>query len=663
MDRLRLIGLPQDLPAVLALLSRFGAADIRELPEQASGHDSVRETGRMELEREIAAMADERQRLAGMIPVAGDLLHIKKPLFTVRRRVSLAELEAAGSRREEHMARLEALEETLAEVARSKEREARLLARRDLLAPWRNFILPAKEDNRLQHLALIGGSFAGDAQLQAAIAAMDEAELIFAYECIYRTELGLAVIFAVPRQLRGRAARVLHLAQLAPFPAETEAEEVGDYPRAWRELEEHISAARAAREALEGQARELAVNRGDFELLYDWLAVRQRELEARRAIYELRHVYVLQAYVPRKRADRLLETLSGRFTIACEREACRPAPDVPVLLENHPLLEPYEEILTTFALPLPGTDVDPIPVMGPFYAFYFGMMLSDTGYGLLLALLTGWLIWGVGVERGFRRMCMVLFQGSIVSMAFGFVFGGFFGNALTEITGGAMNFPTLWFNPMDDPVKMMLVSVATGVVHVFASMAVSIYAHVKRGEGRQALRQVVPWYLILLGLGLLLTDIQIAGVKLGTVLAVLGAAAILLFGSDARNPLKRIFSGLGELYGVTGYLSDFLSYTRILALSLATGVIALVINMMAMLVGWRGPQIIFFAVIMIFGHGLNLALSALSSYVHTTRLHYVEFFSRCLEGGGSAFDPLTVDSSRYTRIETRTPDARAKALE
>ncbi|MDI9469414.1 MAG: hypothetical protein QM296_04315 [Bacillota bacterium] len=651
MDRLRLIGLPQDLPAVLALLSRFGAADIRELPEAASQHVAGRENERRELEREIVAMAGEQQRLAGMILVASDLLHIKKPLFTVRRKVSLAELEAAGAARQELTARLNELDDTLAAITRSKEREARLLARQALLEPWRHLVLQASDDKELKHLALIGGSFADDEQRQAAIGAMDDAGLPFASETIYRTEHGLAEIFAVPKPLRAQAERVLHLAELAPFPAQTAAEEAGDYPRAWAELQTEISAEQGERQTLEERARELAANRGDFELLHDWLAIRQRELEARRAIYELQHVYVLQAYVPRKRVDRLLAALNDKFTIACEQEACQPAPDVPVLLENHKLLEPYEEILTTFSLPLPGTDVDPIPVMGPFYAFYFGMMLSDTGYGLLLALLTGWLIWGVGVERGFRRMCLVLFQGSIVSMAFGFVFGGFFGNALTEITGGAVNFPTLWFNPMDDPVKMMLVSVATGVVHVFASMGLSIYARVKRGEGWQALTQVVPWYLILLGLGLLLTDIQIAGVKLGTVLAVLGAAVILFFGSDAKNPLKRIFSGLGELYGVTGYLSDFLSYTRILALSLATGVIALVVNMMAMLVGWRGPQIIFFAIIMIFGHGLNLALSALSSYVHTTRLHYVEFFSRSLEGGGSAFDPLTVDSSRYTRVE------------
>ncbi len=653
MDRLRLMGLPQDLPAVLGLLSRFGAADIRELPEQTAGQDDERDARRVELEREIALMTLQQQRLTEMILVAGDLLHTKKPLFSVRRRVCLEELEAAGSRRDDIMARVEALTQTLAGIARGKEREARLAARQALLEPWRHLVLPAGEDAGLDHLALIRGSFASDELRQAAMSAMDEAGLAFASETIYRTEHGLAELFVVPRQLQGQAERVLHLAQLAPFPSETEAEEAGDYPRAWRELEERIAAARAGREELELEARELAESRGDFELLHDWLVIRQRELEARRAIYELRHIYVLQAYVPRRRVDQLLATLDERFTIACEREACEPAPEVPVLLENHCLLEPYEEILTTFSLPLPGTDVDPIPVMGPFYAFYFGMMLSDTGYGLLLALLTGWLIWGVGVERGFRRMCLVLFQGSLVSMVFGFVFGGFFGNALTEITGGAVNFPTFWFNPMDDPVKMMLVSVATGVVHVFASMGVSIYAHVKRGEGRQALTQVVPWYLILLGLGLLLTDLQIAGVKLGTLLAVLGAAVILLFGSDARNPLKRIFSGLGELYGVTGYLSDFLSYTRILALSLATGVIALVVNMMAMLVGWRGPQIIFFAIIMIFGHGLNLALSALSSYVHTTRLHYVEFFSRSLEGGGSAFDPLTVDSSRYTRAEPR----------
>ena len=222
---------------------------------------------------------------------------------------------------------------------------------------------------------------------------------------------------------------------------------------------------------------------------------------------------------------------------------------------------------------------------------------------------------------------------------------------MTEVTSKARDFPTLWFNPIDDPIRMMVVSIAFGVLHIFVGMGIDIYARAKRGELREGLTQIAPWYLIIIGLGLLATDLKVAGQPLGAILAIVGAAIILLFGSRSRNPFKRLFGGLGQLYGVTGYLSDFLSYTRILALTLATGVIAMVVNMMAMLIGWRGPQIIGFIVVMAFGHILNLALSGLGAYVHTTRLQYVEFFSRFLEGGGSAYDPLTLDSSRYTRAD------------
>jgi len=184
-----------------------------------------------------------------------------------------------------------------------------------------------------------------------------------------------------------------------------------------------------------------------------------------------------------------------------------------------------------------------------------------------------------------------------------------------------------------------------GALHLFAAMGAKIYLIVPPGKTFDSLVDIVPWYFLLTGLGLLVGgDSIIPGGPLkfaGQVMAIAGAVVLLLFGGrDAKNPVMRLLKGLLSLYSITGYFSDILSYTRILALVLATSVIAMVFNKLGFLFGPTPLGYVVFAIAALIGHTLNLALSALSAYVHTSRLHYVEFFSKFYEGGGRLFKPL-----------------------
>jgi V/A-type H+-transporting ATPase subunit I len=162
---------------------------------------------------------------------------------------------------------------------------------------------------------------------------------------------------------------------------------------------------------------------------------------------------------------------------------------------------------------------------------------------------------------------------------------------------------------------------------------------------------IVPWYLVITGFGLMLAGF--AG-QAGQALALIGAVVLVLFGGrEAKNPILRLFKGLLSLYNITGYFSDILSYTRILALVLATSVIAIVVNMIGFLMGPTVPGIVFFIIVGVLGHMLNLSLSALSAYVHTSRLQYVEFFGKFFEGGGRMWKPLTLNT-RYVNILFRS---------
>jgi V/A-type H+-transporting ATPase subunit I len=210
---------------------------------------------------------------------------------------------------------------------------------------------------------------------------------------------------------------------------------------------------------------------------------------------------------------------------------------------------------------------------------------------------------------------------------------------------------------MDDATKLMIWSMIFGVIHLFAGMGVKAYLLFVTGRGKDAVLDIFPWYLIIAGLGILLGGI---GGQTGLYLALAGAAVLVLFGGrDSQSghaPAERALS----LYDITSYISDILSYTRILALVLATSVIAMVVNLLGFLGGPSITGFFFYVLVAILGHGLNLALSALSAYVHTSRLHYVEFFSKFYDGGGRLWRPLTI-KTRYVDIVRSPAEAMEKA--
>jgi V/A-type H+-transporting ATPase subunit I len=242
----------------------------------------------------------------------------------------------------------------------------------------------------------------------------------------------------------------------------------------------------------------------------------------------------------------------------------------------------------------------------------------------------------------------------ISSTIWGFLFGGFFGDMLSVLSNGSIVMPAIWFNPMDNPTLLMIWSIVFGVIHLFAGMFASALNMIRAGRWQDAVFDILPWYLIIIGIGLLLLP-PVAIV--GEIMAIAGVAIILLFaGRPAKNPITRLFKGIGALYNITAYLSDILSYTRILALVLATSVIAMVVNLMGFMMGPSIPGIIVFIIVALAGHGLNLALSALSAYVHTSRLHYVEFFGKFYAGGGRMWKPLKL-KTRYTEISRVLPEA------
>ncbi|MDF2905331.1 MAG: hypothetical protein K0R34_652 [Herbinix sp.] len=403
-----------------------------------------------------------------------------------------------------------------------------------------------------------------------------------------------------------------------------------------------------------------------LHFLQDYDTMREEKYEILNRLVQSKNVFVITGYIPEKEVTSLSEQLNSRFEVSIEIEEPEEAEETPVLLQNNAFSRPLEGIVASYSPPKKG-EIDPTTIMSLFYYVLFGIMLSDAGYGFLIAALCaiGLMKYGKKMEDSMKNtLRMYLFCG-ISTVFWGVMFGSYFGDVVDVVSenyfGQKVTIPALWFLPMNEPMRMLTFAMALGVIHLLTGLVIKLYQLLKAKDYKAVIYDVVFWLVLLiscvflllsmpmitnlLGVSITLPNIIVKG---STILAIATSVGIILTnGRESRNPIKRFLKGLYAFYGISGYLSDVLSYSRLLALGLATGVIGMVINKMAAMAGKGivGPLI--FTIIFIFGHTLNLAINALGAYVHTNRLQYVEFFGKFYEGGGRTFNPFKMKTKYY----------------
>ncbi len=680
MKRVTVVGMRRDRDALLAALARAGVIDVEDLSDAAATANAgagavtaaatasagagaatdaaedatsptVPETGDPG-QAEQARAHETAQRLESLIALSAQIApEAKKRGLASRRRVSPTQVASAAARREEILADAMELQQVRAAIAADRGQIARLEATASLLEPWAGVPLRLDEDGTRRTRVWPGSIPAGPRfdEFMTQIAAAGPRVHV---EVLSQQD-GLARLAVVALHEDENAVRpLLKTGGLAPIPVQGER---GTPDEVLARLAAERQALRDGIARLEQRARELAARRPDFEILYDLTLADIARLDSAARLRHTRSTFELAGWIPATLADETLRGLRDTYTVAVSVRAPRDDEDVPTLMENIPLVRPYEAITTMFSTPARG-EIDPNPLVAPFFAILFGLMVNDAGYGLVLTLACALMIWKFKVKGATRGMMMLFFQGGIAATVAGVLFGGFFGDIVSVLSRDRIHFPTLWFSPLEDPVMMMAVSLGLGVVHVFTGMGAKAYMLIRDKKPLDALFDVGSWYLALIGAGLM----AVGGVigRVGTWMMVVGMAMVVLFSArQSRGLGKRIFKGLYNLYGITGYLSDILSYSRILALGLAGGVIAMVFNKIGAIAGFGIVGLPLFILVALVGHGLNIALSLLGAYVHTSRLQYVEFFSKFFEGGGRPWNPLR-DPSRYTEIAApETPES------
>ncbi|MBQ1237743.1 MAG: V-type ATP synthase subunit I [Oscillospiraceae bacterium] len=661
MKRISIYALRKDRKAVLELLQKRGVVEV----DTAVKADSV--FSRSDTSQSRSTFQKNIAQAASALEILSQYAPEKKSLFASlegRAVRSDKDYDAFAARHSEVMEKAYRITSLSREIAENKAEIIKLEGQLQALQPWLGLEMSMRFKGTGRTRAFIGTLPGGMdlAMILAELARFDEKLPPVHVEVVSQSQNQTCIVAFAHKNDAPRVEEALRSCgfALAANPTkETPAEKKAA-------LLEQIDSAKKAVVDAEKEIVSYENDRGDLQFAVDYYTMRSEKYEVLDTLAQSKHTFVLTGYILAKKADELKKDLESRFDLVAEISECDPKMHPPIMLENNALARPVEGVLESFGLPGRG-EVDPCSVMSIFYYVLFGLMLSDAAYGLLIVLGCGFaLLKFKNMESGLRKSLQMFFFSGLSTAFWGVMFGSFFGDlvnvvATTFFGRPDIAFRPLWFEPVKEPMRMLVFSMLMGIIHLFAGLAMNAWQCLKKKDYMAIVYDVVSWYLLLVGViliglsnemfvGILQLDFILSSVwmTVGCVMALIGAVIILLFaGRTSKSPFKRILKGAYGLYGITGYLSDVLSYSRLLALGLATGVIATVINSMGSMLGGGFVGAIGFTLVFLVGHTLNLAINLLGSYVHTNRLQFVEFFGKFYEGGGRAFAPFAAHTKYY----------------
>lgn len=438
------------------------------------------------------------------------------------------------------------------------------------------------------------------------------------------------------------------------FSAISMADQKGTPAEATHRYEKEIEAIEAEIAENEKVLAGLSHARKDIEFLYDLLVTQRDRARVVGDMLSTDTVFYFDGWMPAK-AQPEVEALLKKYEFYYDIQVPDEEEEVPVLLHNSSVATPFEAVTNMYSLPS-RSDIDPTTILAPFYFIFFGMMLSDAAYGIILSVLCFFVLKKYKPEGMMYRMFKMFFYCGISTFVWGALFGGWFGDffqvAARTLFNKEITINPIWFNPMDDPMKLLIFSLILGAIHLFVGMGIQAYMSIRDGHPVDAICDIGLWYVLLIGLVLFAVGGMAtpALTTVGKVMSIVGAVGILVTGGRKKKGIiGKVTGGLGSLYGITSYLSDVLSYSRLLALGLATGVVAQVINTLGSLAGGGVVGAILLTVALVFGTIFNLAINALGAFVHSCRLQYVEFFGKFYTGGGREFRPFE-RKTKYVKI-------------
>ena len=645
MKKLRLMAVRSEKESLLRELERFGCVEVSELDSGLTDAGLVRENA------DAIGLKNQQNTLLHAISLLDRYAPEKKPLLSPKPQVELDTLldDSRLSQAESDAAIINGLEEKMKRLTAEENRQNSLL---ESLVPWMDLDLPL-DTAGTERSAVLWGSIPARVALQDVIAAVeqasDEAELFqISEDKSTRAVLVVCIqedVAAVQESLRPFGFTAIS------FPGEH-----GTARETYAAADERLAVLANEKEAVRQEIIDKAPQRADLKLAADIASAAISRSDAESRLMGMDSTVVMQGWVPAEKEEELSRLLEG-FDCAWETEDPDPEeyPDVPVQLKNNRITDALNMVTNMYSLPA-YDGVDPNPLMAPFFILFYGLMMADMGYGLIMMIAALVAMAKIKPRKGTLSFCRLLLYGGISTFVMGALTGGFFGNAPEQI-GKILGKPEGWgvlpslFNPMTDSMLVLIGSMALGVIHLNTGMVISAVEKVKKGDGASAFWEEGSLWVTLVGIILFALNKTVAPAVpaiLGKVILIVGCVMILYGGTRGAKGLGKFTSIFGTLYNtLTGWFGDILSYSRIMALMLAGSVIATVFNT----IGGIANNMVFFLIIFLIGHALNFALNLLGCYVHDLRLQCLEYFGKFYKDGGRAFAPLAANPKFYDTAE------------
>ena len=565
----------------------------------------------------------------------------KGGLFAARPEKTIGELFSD----EAYAAALDTAQAVLdAQDARSRlaAEKSRLTAVRESFVPWQQLPLPL-ETLGTQHTRILLGTVPAQTDLEALRAKVFEAADEVQLEQISADQQSLYLLVFVHKcaaEAVGAALREAGFA-LTTFDGVqgTAAENI-------RRTDEAIAACEQQDAEKLAELTALAEQKSALQLAFDRCTQEISKAQAADRLVHSEKTFCLGGWVPCEDVGKLEALLSG---FCCAWELTDPAPeeypDVPVKLKNNKLTWPLNMVTEMYSLPA-YDGVDPNPLMAPFFILFYGIMMADMGYGLLM-ILASIIITKKSRPKGTSgQMFGLMFSCGISTFLMGALTGGFFGDFLPQLVGiidpdtTFKALPSL-FTPLDDTITILIGAMALGFVQIVTGMAISFVEKIKKGQIMDAIWEELTWWVVFVGIACMALGVTNIVLYVGLAMVVVGS------GWSAKG-FGKVTAIFGSVYNhVTGYFGDILSYSRLMTLMLAGSVIASVFNTLGAIPG----NVVIFLIISALGNGLNFALNLLSCYVHDLRLQCLEYFGKFYQDGGKPFEPLAINT-KYVDIQS-----------
>ena len=649
MKRLRLMLVRSQKEELLRELAKLGCVQVTEIQEELQEQENQ---GLVHRESsELTALKSRQATLDRALQLLESYAPAKTPLLSAKPvQESDAFLETQGLQQAlELAAAIGEREDRIRRIGAEESRQRSLI---ESLRPWESLDLPLETEGT-ERSALVLGSFSNRiplAEVEAALAeAAEEAELFpVSQDKSQRYVLLLAAKEQLPAAQESLRSFGFSAASLSGCSG-TAREGIAAAKKTLQELA-------AEKETLSGEIAAQAPHRDELKLAFDRVSTQIAMAETEDRLYGTDATVVLEGWVPAEQEEKLTKLLE-RFE--CAWETRDPAEDeyadVPVKLKNNKFSNALNMVTNMYSLPAYGT-VDPNPIMAPFFILFYGLMMADMGYGLIMIAAALVAMKKIKPRGGTLAFCQLLLYGGISTFIMGALTGGCFGDAPAVIAG---MFGSTWkglpylFSPVNDSTTVLYGAMVLGVIHLNAGMIVSFVEKKRAGNLADGLFEEGPLWVILLG-GILLALDMLGVVKSsalhGAGVGILAVGVVLLLFGAGRHAkgFGKVTAAFSIIYNtLTGWFGDILSYSRIMALMLAGGVVAQVFNTIAAMPSANGVTVfsgIIFLVIFLIGHALNFGLNLLGCFVHDLRLQCLEFFGKFYQDGGKRFEPLEIRS-------------------